>query len=221
VDGIYWLVPLLVIAAAIAAYARYWYYRPSAMSEVLTASYSYQILDYIDFRARRAGEDFEEFEISTYHITSIHMKGRELNWRERNDIIRYMKRMGWVYEVDEHGTNVLAISRAGKQELETAYGLSGAVTDAAQTLHNKGISGDQAKATAAAVVAGALRVHARSASSENPEREKASADQIEEAARARDPEKIDRTITRTKDILQIVTLTVPAMRDILRMFGWL
>ncbi len=173
---LYWLASLAVIAGAIWAYARYWYYRPSGMPEILTASYSYQTLEYMDWYARHKAEDPDEYEIPTYRIAS-YIAGRQLGWRQRNDIISYMKRMGWVYEDTEGGTQYYAINRVGKQELETADGLGGAVEEAAQMLHNQGLSGDQAKATAAAVIAAAFRVHARSASSENRKREEASANE--------------------------------------------
>jgi len=219
-DGFYWLVSLLIIVTAIGAYVRSWYYRPSGMPEILTASYSYQTLEYMDFYARHENENSVEYKIYMYHITS-YMKSRQLRWRQRNDIIRYMVRMGWVYEIKQEIARSYAINRAGKHELETADGLGRAVNEAAQALYDEGISGDQAKATAAAVVAAALRVHAHSASSENRRREEASANEIEEAARTRDSERIDRTITRTKDILQIITSIAPAIREILRVFGWL
>ncbi len=219
-NGLYWLVPLLIIAAVIGVYARYWYYRPSGMSEILSASYSHQTLEYMDSSARRKGEDSESYEFSTYEIAS-HLKSRKLDWRQRNDIVSYMTRLGWVHEFPEQGTKYYAISRAGKHELETADGLGQVVKEAAQTLHDKGISGDQAKATAAEVVAAALRVQARSASSENRKRAEASANEIEKALRTRDPGEIDRTLTRIRDTLQIVTYSVPFVRDILRILGLL
>ena len=104
--GIYWLISLLIIAGA-AAYARNWYYRPSEMPEVLTASLSYQTLEYMDWYAQRhKGEDSEECDISSGLIVS-QIKGRQLSWRQRNDIIRYMKRMAWVYKDTKGGTKRL------------------------------------------------------------------------------------------------------------------
>ena len=218
-DGLYWLVSLLIIAAALWIYARYWYYRQSGMPEILSASYSHQTLEYVDFYARRQGEDSEEYEVSTY-VLSSYLKGRKLDWRQRNDIVRYMKRMGWVYEVSEEGIKHYAISRVGKHELETADSLGEAVKEAAQALHDKGISSDQAKATAAAVVAAALRVQAsRSTSAENRNRAETSANDIEVAMSTHDRDKIDHAITRTKDVLQIVTYSLPFAREILRILG--
>jgi hypothetical protein len=218
-DGLYWLIALLIIAAGAYA-AHYWYHRPSGMPEILLVSYSYQTLEYMDHYARRIGEDPGEYDISI-HTIAFYMKRRKLGWRQRNDIVGYVNKIGWVHEFNEEGVRNYRITKAGKQELETASGLGGAVREAAQTLHDKGISGDQAKATAAAVVAAALRVQARSSSPETNARAEASADDIEKAVETHDPAKIDRAITRTKDILQIMKLTysLPFMREILRIFG--
>jgi len=147
------------------------------------------------------------------------MKRRKLGWRQRNDIIEYMNKVGWVQEFDDHGLKSYRISKAGKQELKTAYGLYEAVREAAHTLHDQGVSGDQAKATAAAVIAAALRVDARSGPSDSRTHAAASANEIEDAVRARDPARVDRIVTRTRDTLQIATYALPFVRDILRIIG--
>jgi hypothetical protein len=216
-----WLIFLIVIAIAIGAwiYGSRWYYRQSGMPEMLTASYAYQTLEYMDFFARRIGQDPAEFEVHMDGVIVPYMLGRKLDWRQRHDVIDYMKEMGWVYEINNPGIKSYVISRVGKRELETADGLRGAVKEAAETLHDEGISSDQAKVTAAAVIAAALRVDAHSAPPESREQAGASADEIEEAVRARDPSKIDRRIARTRDILQIMTYSLPFAREILRILG--
>jgi hypothetical protein len=219
VSGIYWLVLLLVVSVT-GIYGRYWYRRPSGMPEMLTASYSYQTLQRMNAEARRKGEDLENCDIHLDSVIVPYMKARKLAWRQRNDVIDYMKKMDWIYEFKEQGTTYYSISRVGKQELETADGLRGAIREAAQLLHDEGISTEQAKAAAAAVIATALRVDARSAPAESREPAEESASEIEEAVRADNPDKIDRTITRVKDVLQIATYALPFARDILRTLGW-
>lgn len=51
-DGLYWLISLIIIAAGAYA-ARYWYNRPSGMPGILSASYSDQILEYMNTFAQR------------------------------------------------------------------------------------------------------------------------------------------------------------------------
>ncbi len=217
-DGLYWLISLLVVAGAIALYARYWYYRPSGMPEALIASYSYQALGYIDFYARRQGQDPTEYEINMYRVVE-YLKSRKLAWRQRNDIIGYMKKVNWIYGTRNQGAEFYVMTGDGMRELQTPDSLRGVVREAAQELHDEGIGDDQAKAAAAAIIAAALRVDARSAPPESSKRAKDSADEIEEAVKTRDLDKIDRAITRTRDILQIVTYSLPFARDILHILG--
>lgn len=217
--GVYWLIALLVIASA-GLYARYWYYRPSEMPLVLTASLSYQTLEYLDWYARRYAEgDPDDFDVPGDEIVT-HIRGRQLSWRQRNDIILYLKRMAWVYEDEREGRKYYGISRAGRQELETAGSLGMAVREAAQMLDNEGIPGDQAKIAAGAVVAAALRVHARTAASGDRKLEETSAEDIEEAVRSRDSAKIDRAINRASSIVTIASGVAPVMAKILRLLGW-
>src|SRR5581483_3222432 len=93
----------------------------------------------------------------------------------------------------------------------------GAVEEAALTLRNSGISNDQAKAAAAAIIAAALRVDAHNAPPESRQRAdaEANAKEIEEAVRAHDPDKIDRRITRIRDLMQIATYAHPFLTEIL------
>lgn len=217
--GLYWLIALLISASA-GLYARYWYHRPSEMPAVLTASLSYQTLEYLDWYARRhAEEDPDDFDIPRDEIAS-HIRGRQLSWRQRNDIILYLKRMAWVYEDETEGRKYYGISRAGRLELETAASLGMAVKEAAQLLDSEVIPGDQAKIKAAAVVAAALRVHARTAPTEERKLEELSAGDIEEAVRSRDSEKIDRAINRASSIVTIASGVAPVMTKILRLLGW-
>jgi hypothetical protein len=220
--------PLIIIAAvaAIGFYARYryvrWYERSSDMPEMLTASYAYQTLEYIDSHAARQGIDPEMEGIESYTVTS-YMDGRGLAWRQHNDIIKYMKEMDWIHPttIERNHSRLAgyAISKTGKRELKTPEGLRSAVEEAAEALPNEDVNGDQAKLAAASVIAAALRVHARTAPPESRERAEASADEIEKAVRAHDTNKIDRGIGRARDILQIMTYSLPFVREILRIFG--
>lgn len=220
--------PLIVIicVAAIAAYGRYrfsrWHERPSDMPEMLTASFSYQTLEYMESHSVRQGIDPEKCEIDVDDITS-YMTNRGLEWRQRNDIIRYMLKMGWIYattiERDNAHLKVCVISKTGKRELKTADGLRVAVNEAAEALRDEGINADQAKVVAGSVTAAALRVEARTGPSESRERAEALADEIEKAVKARDSSKIDRAIGRTRDVLQIITYSLPFVREILRILG--
>lgn len=216
--GLYWLIALIIVAA-IGLYARSWYYHASDMPNIMIASYAYQTLEYMEYHAKREGEDPERYEIHKNGILVPYMKNRKLDWRQRNDIISYMKQVNWVYEINVQGTKYYVLSRVGGREIETADGLRGAVKEAAQSLHDEGISSDQARATAAAVIAAALRVDALSAPPESRNSAEASASETEEAVRTRDPEKVDRKITRIKDLLQITTYALPFAREILRILG--
>jgi hypothetical protein len=192
------------------------------MSSILTASYSYQTLEYVAWYAQNKGEEEVEAKVPILRVTS-HMKERGLDWRQRNEIISYMKRVDWLWkdsvQVGYEYRHYYVITRTGRQELETATGLGWAVKEAAQKLQDSQISKEQAMAAAAEVVAAALRAHARSDPSENSEREEASAGEIEEAARTHDPERIDHAIARTKDLLTILNISFPFIRDILHIFG--
>jgi len=219
-NALYWLAPLLVVAAVMAMYARSWYYRTSGMSETLTASLSYQTLEYLDFYARREQHDPTEYPINKYRAIE-YMKSRELTWRQRNDVISYMKKVNWIYEVNEQGVRFYVVTNDGNRELETPVVLREVAKQAAREIHDEGISNDQAKAAAATVIATALRVDSRSAPAESSKRANDAANEIEEAVRTRDPDKVDHAIGRTRDVLQIVTYSLPFARDILRILGLL
>jgi hypothetical protein len=214
-----WLIVLILAAAAVWFYARRWISRPSGMPEMLTASYSYQTLEFMNYYAGRDGGDPEKYEINI-HIIQRQMKNLKLVWRQRKDVLDYMKKMGWVYEILAQEAKLYVVSRVGARELETADGLRGAVKEAAQALHDEGISSDHAKAAAAAVIAAALRVDARSAPPESQGQAEASANEIEDAVNSHDIDKIDRGIARVNGILQMVTYSLPLVRDMLRIFGW-
>src|SRR5579859_6490020 len=142
-DGWYWLAFLLV-AVALAFYARHWYHRPSGIPETLKASYASQLLEYMDYCARREGHDSAQYEIERYKIIA-HMNTRRLGWRERNDIINFMVMINWVYEVDEHGNKFYVITNDGIRELEEPDGLRAVVKESAQELHDDGISNSKAR----------------------------------------------------------------------------
>jgi hypothetical protein len=100
-------------------------------------------------------------------------------------------------------------------------GLRGAAERTALTLYGCGISSDQARAEAAAVIAAAFRVEASVGKPENSQRAQGAAEEIEEAVKTGDPDKIQHVVDRTKDLLQIATYALPFVRDILRILGLL
>jgi len=217
-DALYWLI-FLIGVIAIGLYARHWYNRSSGMPEILGVSYSYQTLKFIEVYVTLHEEDPERTPLSMFGAILPYMKKRELKWRQRKDIIGYMLKMDWLYEIERDGNKYYVIAEAGKRELETANSLRRATENAARTLHDCGISSDQAKAEAALAIAAALRVDARTGPPESRQRAEGSAEEIEEAVREGDPDKIQRGIDRTKDLLQIATYALPFVRDILRILG--
>jgi hypothetical protein len=62
-------------------------------------------------------------------------------------------------------------------------------------------------------------VYARSATAETRKSAEETAGEIEKAVETRDPAEIDRKITRARDTLQIATLALPFLRDILHIFS--
>ena len=217
-DTFYWLI-FIAGAIAVGVYARNWHNRSSGMPEMLGVSYSYQTLKFIAFHVNLQETSPEKTLVSMAETIEPYMKKRDLRWRQRNDIIRYMLRADWIYEIQQDGNKYYAIAESGKRELKTADGLRRAAEQAARTLHDSGISSDQAKADAAAAIAVAFRVDSSSGPPESRERAQGSAEEIEEAVKTGDPEKIQRVIDRTKDLLQIATYALPFVRDILRILG--
>lgn len=219
-DTLYWLI-FIGGAIAVGVYARHWYNRPSEMPEMLGVSYSYQALKFIEFHVNLQKKDSEKKLVPMTETIEPYLKKRGLNWRQRNDVIKYMLRADWVYEILQDGSKYYAIAETGERELESADGLRRAAERTALTLHDCGISSDQAKAEAAAAIAAAFRVDASAGSTENSKRAQGAAEEIEDAVKTGDPDKIQRTIDRTKDMLQIATYALPFVRDILRILGLL
>jgi predicted transcriptional regulator len=217
-DTLYWLI-FFSGAIAVGVYARHWYNRPSEMPEMLGVSYSYQTLKFIEFHVNLQKKSSEKNLVSMTETIEPYLKKRNLNWRQRNDIIKYMLRADWVYEIPQDGNKYYTIAEAGERELETADGLRRAAEQAALTLHDCGIGSDQAKVEAAATIAAAFRVDASVGSPENSQRAQGAAEAIEEAVKTGDPDKVQRVIDRTKDLLQIATYALPFVRDILRILG--
>jgi predicted transcriptional regulator len=217
-DTFYWLI-FISGAIAVGVYARHWYNRSSGMPEMLGVSYSYQTLKFIEFHVNLQKKGSEKTLVSMTETIEPYLKKRDLNWRQRNDIIRYMLRADWIYEILQDGNKYYAITETGERELETADGLRRAAEHAALTLHDCGITSDRAKAEAAAAIAAAFRVDASSGSPEIRQRAQGSAEDIEEAVKTGDPDNIQRVIDRTRDLLQIATYALPFVRDILRILG--
>jgi hypothetical protein len=217
-DGLYWLI-FLIAATAIGLYARYLYQRPTGMSEMLETSLAYQTLRYIESYASRHEKDPERDPVSRSSLIAPYLKDRGLTLRQRNDIIRCMKHMNWINKHEPQNEDMFVISEDGKHELETANGLRRAVEKAAQAFHDPEISADQAKERAALAIAALL--HTRAVPPESRQRAEEAAKEIEEGVRAHDPDKIDHGITRTRDLLQILTLALPILRDIGRFLGLL
>jgi predicted transcriptional regulator len=123
-DTLYWLM-FISGAIAVGVYARHWYNRPSGMPEILEVSYSYQSLKFIQFHVDLKKKSSEKNLISMTETIEPYLKKRNLNWRQRNDVIKYMLRADWVYEISQDGNKYYAIAEAGERELETADGLRG------------------------------------------------------------------------------------------------
>ncbi len=178
------------------------------------------------------GNESEEYEISKDDFIS-YMKKRDRvwrqhdfrayikrftrTWRERNDVIAYMVGVDWVYEVQKDGTTRYVISESGRRELQTADGLRGAVEEAALELRDRVITSTQAKVAAADLLAAALRVDARTAPPESYQRADAEgkAKDLEEAAKTRDPSKLDYRLDKIKNLLQIATSAYTFATEIL------
>jgi len=233
-DGLYWLI-FFISAAAIGIYAHYWHNRPSGMSEIQKVSYAYDALEYIDYYTKNQEENPEKYGVSKQKFISYlkkreqawqqrdfiaYLKWRVRAWRERNDIISYMHGMNWIYEVEKDGSEHYVISRSGKRELETSAGLRSAVEEAALKSRNRKISSTQAKVAVADILAAALRVDSRTAP-ESDQRADAEgkAKDLEEAAKTRDPDMIDRRIDRVAKVLQIATSAYTFTTDILHVLG--
>jgi hypothetical protein len=212
-----WLVILVIIAAGF--YARWWQRRPSDMPEILVASYAYQTLEFLQDAALVGKDAPGENRISESDTLKPYLRKRKLAWRQRRDVIGYMMQVDWLYEFNNAGIKSYQISRTGRQEAESADGLRGAVRGAAESLHDEGITSDQARTTAAAIIAAAVRVDAVSAPSKSRQSVEASAAEAEEAVKTRDQEQIDRKVTRIKDVLQIATYSWPFVREIMRILG--
>ena len=232
-DGLYWLI-FLVTAAATTIYVHYWYTRPSGMSKIEKVSYSSRALQHIDFYHTYQGNESEDHEISKGDLVSyLKKRDRALRphdfkgyvktymraWRERNDIIAYMLGVDWVYEVRKDRITRYVISELGRSELETANGLRGAVEDAALQLRDRVITSTQAKIAVADLLAAAFRVDARTAPPESYQRAEAEgkAKDLEEAAKTRDPSKLDYRLDRIKNLLQIATSAYTFATEILHM----
>jgi hypothetical protein len=111
------------------------------------------------------------------------------------------------------------MAEAGTLELKSAGTLRQAADSTARTLHESGMSSEQAKAEAAVAVAAALRVDARTAPAETRQPAEATAHDIEDSVARHSTESVDRAIARTKDILQIASYALPFARDIFRVLG--
>lgn len=194
---------------AIIIYARYWYKHPSNIPESLKKTYVYNTVEWMGFRAKKAGRDPEGYEISEYEIVG-YLKGRGLKgyerWRERNDVLRLMTKMNLAYEVNDRSAYVL--SPDGKD-------LNGTLREAARMLRASVIRTDQAMTEAASLMGSALRLDARTASPENRQRAEGSAREIEDALKARDLDKLDRALK----VSQIVANTLPLASGILHILG--
>lgn len=214
------ILPWLVILAAIVTglYARWWYYRPSDMPKILVVSYAYQTLEYL-YDATPAGNDSPGDNVISEHMLKPYLRNRKLAWRQRHDVVNYMKQVNWLYEFNNGGIKAYQISRTGRQEAESADGLRGVVRGAAESFNVEGLTSDQARTTAAAIIAAAMRVDAVSAPSKSRQSGEATASEAEEAVKARDQEQIDRKITRIKDMVQIATSSWPFVREIIRILG--
>jgi len=219
VNGQEWLI-LLGISGGGIAIARYWYHRPSDMSEMQIADYAYETLENICWQVTKLhGEDLETRIIRRYPDIEKYMERRCLNRRERDDVLRYMMKVNWLYKIDGTGIEEYAVSQPGMQELKTADHLRLTVEEAVEILRVEGIGDERGRVEAAAVIAAALRIDARSAPSGSTEQAKALANQIQDAARERDSNKIGQGISLINGVLQMATYAFPLVREVLRILG--
>jgi hypothetical protein len=237
-DWVYWLISLAV-ALCIYVYARSWHKRPSDLEPATIISYAHQTLAIIiNFHLSEEDEPISYPEIIEPYLK----EQRDLDWRQRRDVINYMMRANWLYRLPNSSSYSYArymLTAEGRSELESA----GAVKQSAQgeypylsvdargarnlifsNVGNNGvnISGDARQEIGhqqlAARLANALRIDARSASSSD-DRSKANdlADQIDHAVTKQDGARIDKLIGRVRDLLQIANYSFPLAHEVIQL----
>lgn len=198
-----WSIVTVAAIVAIVIYVRY--KQPSDMPAPLKASYALQVLKRIHTYIESTEDTSRNTRLTFYGMLEPYMKDIQLGRRERRDIVAYMLEKDWIYRDPPGDEYSFIVSSAGYQEIDTSAGARQIVADAVADLSKHRIESLKEKAGAAAAVALAMHIDANSASISDPAAAEQQARSIEDAVRSRDPEKIDKIITRTRDILQSIS----------------
>jgi hypothetical protein len=237
-DWVYWLI-FFAVASCVYVYVRSWYRRPSDLEPATVISYAHQTLGVIiNYHIHEEGDP-----ISFPRIIEPYLKEqRDLDWRQRRDVIGYMMRANWLYRLPDGSSYSYAnymLTPEGRSEFEGAGAVRQSVqgeypylaVDArgARNLifshignHGLSVSGDIyqnfGRQQLAARLANALRIDSRSADNLD-DRKKAEglANQIDHAVAKHDEEKIDKLIGRVRDLLQIANYAFPLAHDVIQL----
>lgn len=233
-DWVYWLI-FFAVATPVGLYINRWHKRPSDLPSATIISFAHQTLEIVSFHLRE-----EDGSISRTEVIDPYLKKRELNWRQSRDVISYLTRANWLYQLPADGNSYVRymITSDGRRELETA----GSMKQAAQgTYPNLGeqprmqglffsnienlvfsnsgsMSWNDERQELSARLADALRVDSRSA--DQPEERRQAEDlagQIDDAVVHRDPARLDKLIGRTRDVLQAASYAFPLAHEIIQL----
>jgi hypothetical protein len=236
-DWLWWLI-FLGICGSTYLYCRLWYRRPSHLEPGVIVSRSHQTLKtIIDYHLQE-----EDKPISRAAVIEPYLKGRDLDRRQRRDVINFMVRANWLYPIPDGSGNSYVnymVTAEGRGEVESAAILKqsaqgeypylkidarGARGLIFSHIGNSGlsVSGNLNQVVTiregATRLANALRADAMS-TKDAKERNQAEelANQIDHAVTKDDEAMIDKLISRVNGMLQIANSAFPIAREVIQL----